>query len=560
MAFFLKKTSQNKRTFLSIVNSFYDPNRKGTAHKTYKSLGSIESLIENGIADPISFYQKEVDELNEQRQQDGADQISQASPIRYLGYFPIKAIMEKLEIKKFVDLFKITTSYSFDLYEILSALVYARCVKPCSKHKTFHDVIPCLFEPHSFSYDQLLDGLYFYGNNYEKFVEMFTVQTKAKYGLDTHVTYFDCTNFYFEIYREDDFRRKGPSKERRTDPIIGLGLLLDANQIPISMRMYPGNESEKPLLRDIVNNLKESQGITGRTIQVADKGLNCAQNIYNARENGDGYLFSKSVKQLPDKEKVWVLLDSGYQIVKDSDGRELYRYKECVDKFPYDYTDSQGVKHRLLLTEKRVVTFNASLAKKKIFEINRMVEKARSLCVSQAQKSEYGEASKYVLFKGKQSEEDVKAVINQDAINNDLRLAGYNLLVTSETKMEAKEIYATYHNLWRIEESFRIMKSDLDARPVFLQTEETIKGHFLICYIAVVLERILQFIVLRNRFSSNDLYSFFKEFIFIKSEYGYTNLSSANSFMRQFAQVTSLPIMNLHFTEKKINKVLNYKV
>ena len=123
MAFFLKKTSQNKRTFLSIVNSFYDPNRKGTAHKTYKSLGSIESLIENGIADPISFYQKEVDELNEQRQQDGADQISQASPIRYLGYFPIKAIMEKLEIKKFVDLFKITTSYSFDLYEILSALV-----------------------------------------------------------------------------------------------------------------------------------------------------------------------------------------------------------------------------------------------------------------------------------------------------------------------------------------------------------------------------------------------------------------------------------------------------
>lgn len=98
--------------------------------------------------------------------------------------------------------------------------------------------------------------------NYEKFVEIFTVQTAAVYGLDTSNSYFDCTNFYFEIDREDDFRKKGPSKENKKEPIIGLGLLLDRNQIPVGMKMYPGNESEKPILRDVIDGLKNRNNIT----------------------------------------------------------------------------------------------------------------------------------------------------------------------------------------------------------------------------------------------------------------------------------------------------------
>lgn len=134
-------------------------------------------------------------------------------------------------------------------------------------------------------------------------------------------------------------------KENRNDPIIGLGLLLDANQIPIGMKLYPGNESEKPVIRDVIKELKDRNQISGKTIQVADKGLNCSDNVINALKDHDGYLFSKSVKQLPETEKAWALLKDGYRKVLDSDGTLLYQIKECVDEFPYTYTDENGKKH-----------------------------------------------------------------------------------------------------------------------------------------------------------------------------------------------------------------------
>ena len=216
-------------------------------------------------------------------------------------------------MKRFIDLYQLTNDFQFKISDVLFSLIYARAINPCSKLRTFHEVLPFLFQEYDYSYNQMLKGIEFLGSDYEKIVELFTAQVSEKYGLSTSTTYFDCTNFYFEIDREDDFRRKGPSKENRKDPIIGLGLLLDANQIPIGMRMYPGNESEKPVLRDIIASMKNRQGIKGKTIQVADKGLNCSENIINAVSNGDGYLFSKSVKTLPEKEKVWVLLENGYQ-------------------------------------------------------------------------------------------------------------------------------------------------------------------------------------------------------------------------------------------------------
>lgn len=564
MSYFLKKQNQANNTYLAIYESFYSPETKGTKHRCFKSLGSISKLIESGIEDPIAYYQDEVDRMNRERKKESYNKISNSSPIRHLGYFPLKAIMDGLGIKPIIDLFTTYgTNYDFDLYDILSSLIYARAVQPCSKHKTFHEVLPYLFQSYDFSYSQLLEGLSYIGNDYEKFVAMFYKQVNKVYGYHTDTTYFDCTNFYFEIDREDDFRRKGPSKENRKDPIIGLGLLLDANQIPVGMKLYPGNESEKPVLRDVLNTLKEKHNVSGRTIQVADKGLNCAANIFYARENNDGYIFSKSVKQLPETEKVWVLLNQDYRKVKDAEGNTLYFYKECVDTFPYQFIDDKGKRHTFNLTEKRVVTYNPTLAKKKLHEINRLVEKAKGLSASLAKKSEYGEASKYVSFKstskGKTTEDKVKAVINEEAIEKDIQLAGYNLLVTSETKMKAQDIYSTYHNLWRIEETFKIMKSDLDARPVFLQKEEAIKGHFLICYITVLLERIFQFIILNNKYSSNDIFKFFKEFKVVKTNNGFINVTAGNELIYDLASLTSLPIDSYTLTTKQIKKVLNFK-
>lgn len=558
MAYFLKKAMLKGRTYLSICESFYHPQKKGTAHRTYKSLGSVETWKKNGIEDPIAHFQKEVDALNQEKAKKGVIKISDKSPNLYMGYFPLKFILDKLHIKKYVDYFKLTNDFEYDLYELLSSLVYARAVNPCSKYRTFHEVLPELYEPVNYSYDQLLDGLSFLGNNYEKFVEIFTVQVNKVFGLDVSRTYFDCTNFYFEIDREDDFRRKGPSKDNKKSPIVGLGLLLDSNQIPIGMKMYPGNESEKPVIRDIINHLKKQNNITGRTIHVADKGINCAQNIAFSKTNGDGYLFSKSVKGLSEREKEWVLLEQGFKEVKDKKGKVLYRYKSCIDKFPYTI-EHNGKEVTVHLTEKRLLTYNPELAAKKRYEINRMVEKAKSLTLSQAKKNEYGEAGKYVKFtdgKGKKA----TVTINQDAIDNDLKFAGYNLLVTSETKMSDQDIYNTYHNLWRIEESFKIMKSDLDARPVFVQKGDSIKGHFLICYITVLLERIFQFKVLENKYSTSEIMDFIKNFKATKGEFKYINTTTYSNFINDLSEIFGLPLTNYFLTESQIKSIFNYKL
>ena len=151
-----------------------------------------------------------------------------------------------------------------------------------------------------------------------------------------------------------------------------LALVFDHNQIPIGMKMYPGNESEKPVIRDPIASLKAKYNISGRTIHVADKGLNCAQNIAFARMNKDGYLFSKSVKGLSKTEKTWVLSQEGFTDVIDAKGKLHYRYKSCVNSVPYTI-ELDSRKTSVKLREKRLLTYNPKLAAKKRYEINRMV-------------------------------------------------------------------------------------------------------------------------------------------------------------------------------------------
>jgi transposase len=396
-------------------------------------------------------------------------------------------------------------------------------------------------------------------------IEIYNHQIHQKYKFDTSHTYFDCTNFYFEIDREDGFRRKGPSKENRKEPLVGLGLLLDAHQIPIGMKMYPGNESEKPVLRNVIDDLKQRNNISGRTIQVADKGLNCVNNIYHALKDGDGYIFSKSVKTLAEIEKTWVLLDNDYVDIKNEKGQVLYRMKECIDDFPYTFTDNTGKKRTIKLREKRIVTFNPKLAEKQKYEINRQVEKAKALKASEAKKSEYGDSAKYVTFvaadkKGAKTDGKIKVEMNEKAIENAKRLAGYNMIVTSEIQMSASEIYKAYHNLWRIEESFRVMKSQLDARPVYLQKKETITGHFLICYLSVLLTRLFQIYVLTDEYGTEEIFDFIRDFRVAKvSDQKYINLTRSSTFIRDFASRTGLPLTSYFLGNGDIKKMLSHR-
>lgn len=569
MAYFLKKSNLKKGTYLQIYESFYDPERKQTAHRSFKALGYVNELQAKGIDDPVAFYKSEIEKMNTKRKDEKAEnkarQISDETPEKYLGYFLLKNINDGLGVKKYLDFLQLSQGFTFSIDSLISSLIYSRAVCPCSKLRTFEHVMPKLFEKNDFSLSQLYSGLEFIGSEYEKIIEIYNAQTREHFGFNTDFTFFDCSNFYFEIDREDDLRRKGPSKENRREPIVGLGLLLDADQIPIGMKIYPGNESEKPVLRSVIDDLKKRNNIQGRTIQVADKGLNCADNIMHALKSGDGYIFSKSVKQLPETEKTWVLLENDYRDVLDKDGKLRYRIKECVDDFPYEITGENGTKRKVTFHEKRIVTYNPKLAEKQQYEINRQVEKAKRKKASQAKRDEYGDCGKYVTFasadkNGKETDGKVKVTINEAKIKADLKLAGYNMIVTSETKMKADDIYAAYHNLWRIEESFRIMKSQLDARPVYLQKEETIIGHFLICYLAVLLSRLLQLKILKNEYCSEKIWDFIREFRVVRiSDRKLINVTKNSDFIQALAKKTNLPLTSYFLTDGQIKSILSHR-
>lgn len=567
MAYFLKKTKRKNDIYLQIYFSYRDPDTKKPKHKSHKALGYVSDLIAQGIPDPIAHFQEEVDSLNfeynAQKKDRAVKKIGEISPVRSLGYFPADSVLRRLDVRDDIELFSSTRKFRFSVYDCLRFLIFARMIHPCSKKKTTDQILPTIYNAPDFSYDQILECLDFIGNDYEKITEIFARHTDEAYILDSSTAFFDCTNYYFEIDREDEWRRKGPSKENRRDPIIGMGLLLDGNCIPTAMRLYPGNQSEIPVLRQAINDLKKQSHITGRTVQVADKGLNCARNIYECIQNGDGYIFSKSVKKLDEKERTWVMNIKDWTEVTDPDDNSVkFKMYSCVDKFHYEFTDDNGRKVPFTVREKRLVTLNPKLRRKQKAEITKMVEKAKGCCLSQAKKSEYGESAKYVDFKsvgedGSASDKKAVTTLNQQKIERDLEVCGYNMIVTSEIEMDDITVYKVYHQLWRIEESFRSLKTELDARPVYLQSINRIKGHFLVCYLAVLLERLVQFKVLEDKFGTHQVYEFIRKFKIVPySIKEYTNLSSKCDIIDFIEKKYKLPVGNYYLQEKQIKKIL----
>ena len=567
MAYFLKKTKPSKKgEYLQIYESKYIPG-KGCRNHSYKVLGYVSDLIDKGIKDPIKYAKDIIKKLNDDSD-NSIPQIGDYSSSKNVGYFLLKAMIDNLNVDNDLQLMTLRKQFKFKISDFIRSMIYSQIINPGSKLKAFEKVMPNIYDIQLFSYDQILDGIEYIGSDYQKYIELFNYHIEKIYPRDTKKVYFDCTNYYFEIDLEDELRKKGPSKENRKCPIISQALLLDSNQIPLGMNLFPGNESEKPYLRKSIEDLKERFNVVGKVIQVADKGLNCAKNIYAAvREASDGYIFSKSVhgKNLSNIEKEWVLTENDYNIFHDvisKDGKLKYRYKETIDKFEYSFIED-GRKQTFTVKEKRIVTYNPSLAKKQKKEILKEVEKAKTkLSIKSASREEFGDCIKYLSFESKDKTGNkikINPSLNMDKINEDLSYAGYNLLVTSELDKNAQEIYEIYHGLWRIEESFRIMKTYLEARPVYLQKEESIYGHFLICYLSLVVLRLLELKVFNDELSSSELISFIREYNVTETpEKNYINNAiRSETYLKIKSTLGLSKLGNLYLTKKNLDNLLN---
>lgn len=570
MSYFLKKINKSKGVYLSIYETTYNSETKLSNNKSYKTLGYVKDLKTSlGVDDPIAYFNEEVKKLNLKTKEEKKRKVGEKPITKNIGYFLIKSILNTLNVKKDLNLFGENHKFQIPINDFVETMIFCQIVKPASKYKNANEIIPSLQNVKEISEDQIYRMINFIGSNYKKYIEVFNKHLSDYCNRNFSNLFFDCTNYYFEIDSAFEDKQKGPSKEGRKEPIIGQALLLDGDRIPLAMEMYPGNESEKPYIRKLIEESKCKYNVKGRTIQVADKGLNCAKNIFFAsKEANDGYIFSKSVhgKNLSEQEKKWVLLDDNsvnmWHEVNDAKGNLIYKYKECVDTFKYSFTDENGQKIEFEMKEKRVVSYNPKLAKKQIAEINKQIEKIRKLnTLKSIKRVEYGDAIKYVMFTNKDGEIDESIPsLNQSKIDEDKKFAGYNLLVSSEINTPADEIYKTYHSLREIEESFRLLKYYLEARPVYLQNKESIYGHFLICYLSLFCLRVLQKKIFNDELNSNDIFNFIRQFNLTENDSNYISNILMSDTLRKIKKVTQLnSIDNYYIDEKDISHFLSYE-
>lgn len=573
MAYYLRKENKKKGIYLQMYESHWDKEKKQPRSKSVMAFGYVQDLISGGIPDPIAYYTDFVARKNEERAAAFAEETRPRAfsvPVEYsLGHFLLHTLLEQLDVKEVIDILAAQMRFQFRVYDMMAQLIFSRVICPCSKAKTVSSVFPHLYNSSPISEDQVYDGLSFIGASYKKYIELFNHCYEQHYQRHFGNVFFDCTNYYFEIDLPCEDKQKGPSKENRHDPIIGQALLLDADLVPVAMQMFPGNESENPYIRKTIEEMKLRYKVSGKTVQVADKGLNCARNIYAAvKEANDGYIFSKSIhgRNLSEKEKKWVILENTKNVWTnhtDKSGKLLYRLKSCVDTFSYHFNEidpetGKEVTKTFSVTEKRIVSYNPALAKKQTAEIMKMADKASNYTTYKTMtREELGDCAKYVKITNKDRHgKKIKPIIEIDheRLEEDLKYAGYNLMVTSELDMDPLQVYQTYHSLWKIEESFRITKSYLDARPVYVQKKETIYGHFLICYLSLFLLRVLEIKVFKNKINSYDLIRFIRDFRVVRSKDGsYINISRNQVVNEKIKELTGLINLDaLYLTEKEV--------
>lgn len=513
MSVFLRQVKLKNGISLVMYEGKYDPITKNTKQKVLKNFGTLEEL-KNIYVNPIEHFTnvcKEKDkELRLKYKEQKEEKIPRTTTKRYLGYFPIKRLLDKFNFKDEFTFLTLNKKIDFVLNDLFSFLVYSQIINPQSKNKSYEDK-DRFFKSFNFSKSQMYDGIKFIGQNKQTILDYIKYQTKNIVKVDTTSTYFDGTNIYFEIDKENDMLKRGPEKNNRHDPIIGLGLLLDNNAIPISYTTFPGNCSEKPELHKNVQNLKKQENIKGRTIIVADKGLNCGDNIYQAISNNDGYVFSQKVKNTDSTTYNWILDSKEYINKKDNDDNIIFKSKSIVGEYPINITSKlNGQKSVINVTQKRVIFWSKDYADKAKFEREKIIAKAKLLVQNPKEytKNTVGNAAKYIKEINYDTNGEIlnkQLNIDYEKISEDEKLDGYYMIVTSETKLPDDKIIDIYRGLWEIEESFSIIKGVLKVRPIFSKSIEAIECHILVSYLSLLILRILQKNILKDELTAEQI-------------------------------------------------------
>jgi len=517
------------KTQIRVTEGYRDSKTGKAKQKTIKNFGYLEDQTNSAL------FMEEVRKFDLEYKKNKKIVVNEtktkpfyedsASDISNFGYRFVETIYEFLELDKVFS--EIDYKGSHSLNEMFKFLVIQRIMNPDSKRATYQMINNFYMKNYDFSLYELYRSLDHIALNEDKIQNHINSIIKNKIGRNTVECFYDTTNYYFQKDYEDDdeyeeiiplltskkeikkqkiieiidengmkhqFRKilglakRGVSKEHVVDPIVQLGLMMDANGIPICAKAFPGNTSDSRTLIPILNSIKENYGLD-RTVIVADKGINCEENIDTICNNGDGYMFSQILKGKKGKRYESKLFDeSRYTIVNED-----YKYQLFDEE--YEGIDINGKK--ITRTRRVLIYWNGAAARRDKRQRDEKLRKAEKALTNNAYTYKHG-YDKYIenhatVSSTGECADTITSSIDYEKAMQEEKYDGYFAIITSELNYDEKKIREVYHGLWRIEESFRITKSDLAARPMFVRTENHIKGHIMICFVALIILRILQY-------------------------------------------------------------------
>jgi transposase len=511
------KQSPNKKTgriYLSIVKGYRDKDTKKVRAETVKSLGYLDEL-EKEYEDPITHFKelarKMTDEENEKNKVtlsfDMNEQLSAGTDGRKnFGYAAILKIYHELELDRFFKNKSRHEGFRYNTNSIMTLLAVSRILSPGSKKKAFEEK-GRYFERFDFSLDDVYRALSHFATTARDVQRHIHEKVSEKYGRDTKTVYYDVTNFYFETDEEDGDKRKGVCKEKRPNPVIQMGLAADADGVPISYKTFPGNMHDSSTFKEIIGEIAKNYN-TGRIVVVADKGIITGDNIYylkggDKEKSRNGYIFSFSVRGGTDDFKKYVLDERDYE---SKDGKTPacdaeFKIKTRVIARDVNVTMRNGKTGKKTVYERQVVFWSLKHANKAKKDREKSLKKAIDLIADPAKYNAHASKGAAKYIKNLLFNKDTGEIIEKDGqlpsfdfakLEDEEKYDGYYAVVTSEMQMSKEQIVDTYRGLWEIEDSFRITKSELEARPVYLRLKDHIEAHFLTCFIALTIIRILQ--------------------------------------------------------------------
>ena len=532
--------------YLRLAESRYDKDKKHQKKIIIKNLGPLSKFddgkpdflkrfrekFRNGELefDGITYQNKILPRYSYEFDFDVSNPLSHSIVFKNVGYKFLESVYEDLGISQAIRLLKSRSKIEYDVDGILKLLVFNRILDPKSKKKCF--------ESKDLFYGQItttedLNHIYkaldFLATNSKKIQNRMNTKIKnSSIGRVTNLTYYDVTNYYFEtMYGDDDiyeldennevvkdekgkplivekgFRKKGVSKENSKGPIVQMGLFIDNNGIPVSHKLFPGNTQDKTTFKDVLEHDVDEMDL-GKIVVVADNGMNTQENKYLLVNKGNGYIVSKSVKKSWTTIGPWALDNKDYIEIKNTLGEVVFKYKSRINEIELTYRNTDGTKSKKTVKEKEIIYWSKKHYEKEIHQNKKFIEYLEAckenpdkLKDKQRKSQEFIE----VLDIDKKTGEVIKTkkvvVFLEEKLKKYKETLGFYSIVTSEIEEDDKEIINRYHGLSRIEDSFRIIKSDLEGRPIYVWTEEHIKAHFLICFIALTIIRIIQYKILQ---------------------------------------------------------------